>query len=47
MIEQNARQGLQTSHRGYVMEQGLVTHQGDAADLLENPEVRRAFLGAH
>ncbi len=47
MIEQNARQGLQTSHRGYVMEQGLISYQGDAADLLENPEVRRAFLGAH
>ena len=46
MIEQNARQGLQTSHRGDVMEQGLIAHQGDAADLLADPEVRRAFLGA-
>ena len=46
MIEQNARQGLQTSHRGYVIEQGLVTHQGNSADLLSDPEVRRAFLGA-
>ena len=46
MIEQNARQGLETSHRGYVIEQGLVTHQGDAADLLADPQVRRAFLGA-
>ena len=47
MIEQNARQGLQTSHRGYVMEQGLIAYEGDANDLLADPEVRRAFLGAH
>ena len=46
MIEQNARQGLQTSHRGYVMEQGLISYQGDAPDLLADPKARRAFLGA-
>ena len=46
MIEQNARQGLETSHRGYVMEHGLVTHHRPAGDLLADPEVRRAFLGA-
>ena len=46
MIEQNARQGLETSHRGYVMEQGLVTHHRSADDLLADPAVRRAFLGA-
>ena len=46
MIEQNARQGLETSHRGYVIEHGLITHQGSSADLLADPEVRRAFLGA-
>ena len=28
------------------MVQGLVTHQGDAPDLLADPKVRRAFLGA-
>ena len=46
MIEQNARQGLETSHRGYVMEQGHITYQGPAAGLLADPQVRRAFLGA-
>ncbi len=46
MIEQNARQGLEASHRGYVIEMGRITHAGDAADLLTDPEVRRAFLGA-
>ncbi len=45
MIEQNARQGLEASHRGYVLELGCNTYQGRARDLLDNQEVRRAFLG--
>ncbi len=45
MIEQNARQGLEASHRGYVLELGQNSYQGSAQELLENPEVRRAFLG--
>lgn len=47
MIEQNARQGLEVSHRGYVLELGRNTYQGDARALLNNPDVRRAFLGGH
>ena len=43
MVEQNARQGLEASHRGYVMEQGLIAFEGDTADLLKDPEVCRAF----
>ena len=46
MIEQNARQGLEASHRGYVIEMGRITHHGKAPDLLADAEVRRAFLGA-
>ena len=46
MIEQNARQGLEASHRGYVIELGRITHHGQARDLLADPQVRRAFLGA-
>ncbi len=45
MIEQNARQGLEASHWGYVLELGRNTYQGPAQELLHNPEVRRAFLG--
>ena len=45
MIEQNARQGLETSHRGYVLEMGRDSHAGSARALLENGEIRRAFLG--
>ena len=45
MIEQNARQGLEISHRGYVLELGQNSHQGTGKELLNNNEVRRAFLG--
>lgn len=45
MIEQNARQGLEASDRGYVLELGKNSYQGTASALLANPEVRRSFLG--
>lgn len=45
MIEQNARKGLAASHRGYVLELGKNRFEGSAQALLEDPEVRRAFLG--
>ena len=45
MIEQNARQGLQVSHRGYVLQLGRPTHAGTSAELLASDEVRRSFLG--
>ena len=45
LVEQNARLALDVSHRGYVMESGLVTLQGESSDLLDNPQVRQAYLG--
>jgi ABC-type branched-subunit amino acid transport system ATPase component len=45
MIEQNARQGLEISDRGYVLQLGKNAHQGDSKKLLDNPEVRKSFLG--
>ncbi len=45
MIEQNARQGLAISHRGYVLELGQNSYEGTGQELLGNHEVRRAFLG--
>ena len=45
LIEQNARLALQTCDRGYVMESGLITLSGEAKALLNNPDVRRAYLG--
>jgi branched-chain amino acid transport system ATP-binding protein len=45
LVEQNARLALQAAHRGYVMESGLITIDGDAQRLLEDPRVREAYLG--
>jgi len=45
MIEQNARQGLQISHRGYALELGKNRYEGTGRELLDNADVRRAFLG--
>ena len=45
MIEQNARQGLEISNRGYVLELGKNSYEGTGHELLSNAEVRRAFLG--
>lgn len=45
MIEQNARQGLQISDRGYVLELGQNSYEGSGQELLDNEEVRRSFLG--
>ncbi len=45
LVEQNAAMALSTAHRGYVLETGRIVLEGDAADLLRNPQVRKAYLG--
>ena len=45
LVEQNARLALEICSRGYVMESGEITLTDDAARLLANPRVRRAYLG--
>jgi ABC-type branched-subunit amino acid transport system ATPase component len=45
MVEQNARQALAISHRGYVLASGQNRLQGLASDLLGSDEVRRLYLG--
>ena len=45
LVEQNAKLALEASHRGYVMESGLITVADDARALLANPQVRQAYLG--
>lgn len=45
LVEQNAQLALPISDRGYVMESGSITLEGDAQGLLNNPEVRYAYLG--
>ena len=45
MVEQNAKKGLGISDYGYVLDQGTVAYEDDAAELLDNPEVSRLYLG--
>jgi branched-chain amino acid transport system ATP-binding protein len=45
LVEQNARLALETSHRGYVLEGGLVSVSGEARQLLGDPRIREAYLG--
>jgi branched-chain amino acid transport system ATP-binding protein len=45
LVEQNANMALKVAHRGYVMENGAVKLADSADKLLQNEEVRRAYLG--
>jgi branched-chain amino acid transport system ATP-binding protein len=45
LVEQNAKLALETCHRGYVMESGLITAAGSASGLPADPRVRQAYLG--
>jgi 3-oxoadipate enol-lactonase len=45
LAEQNAGAALKIAHRGYVMENGVITVQGSKDELLGNNEVQRAYMG--
>ena len=45
LVEQNANQALKIAHRGYVMENGKITLEDKAENLLSNEDVKRAYLG--
>ena len=45
LVEQNARAALKLATRGYVMEVGKVVMEDEAAALLSNPDVQKAYLG--
>ena len=45
LIEQNASMALSVADRGYVLETGKVIMTGTGRELLENPEVKKAYLG--
>jgi branched-chain amino acid transport system ATP-binding protein len=45
LVEQNANQALKVAHRGYVMENGAITLTDTALSLMNNNEVKRAYLG--
>jgi branched-chain amino acid transport system ATP-binding protein len=46
LVEQNVRQALRIAHHAYVMENGKIVLSGPSADLLNNPKVIEAYLGA-
>jgi branched-chain amino acid transport system ATP-binding protein len=45
LVEQNASRALELAARGYVMDSGLITMDGQAQELLRDPRVRAAYLG--
>jgi branched-chain amino acid transport system ATP-binding protein len=45
LVEQNAHMALKVAHRGYVMENGRIILEGSADTLLNNEDVKRAYLG--
>ena len=45
LVEQNAQMALSVAHRGYVMETGKIVATSSGAELIESPEIKRAYLG--
>ncbi|SAK96777.1 ABC transporter [Caballeronia temeraria] len=45
LVEQNVFHTLKLANRGYVLENGAIALSGSGAELLDNPHVRRAYLG--
>jgi branched-chain amino acid transport system ATP-binding protein len=45
LVEQNANMALKVAHRGYVMENGMISLSDTAQNLMKNEEVRKAYLG--
>ena len=45
LVEQNAKMALAISDRAYVLETGTITIAGDAKELLNDPRVKKAYLG--
>ncbi|HCL80965.1 MAG TPA: ABC transporter ATP-binding protein, partial [Nitrospiraceae bacterium] len=45
LVEQNAKAALRLSHRGYVLENGVIKLSGRGEDLLHNENVKKAYLG--
>ncbi len=46
LVEQNAKQSLGIADRGYLLENGRIVGEGAAADLAQDPDVQKAYLGA-
>ena len=45
LVEQNAQMALSVAHRGYVLETGKIVTTGTGAELIQSPEIKKAYLG--
>jgi len=45
LVEQNVELALKNSRRAYIIESGRITRSGASADLMDDPDIRRAYLG--
>jgi branched-chain amino acid transport system ATP-binding protein len=45
LVEQNVAMAMELAQRAYVMEEGRIVAEGEAAELMNRPEIRRAYLG--
>ncbi|MBI5056606.1 MAG: ABC transporter ATP-binding protein [Nitrospirae bacterium] len=45
LVEQNAKAALRLAHRGYVIESGRVVKEGKGKELLDDPDIKKAYLG--
>ena len=45
LVEQMVQEALEIAHRGYVLQSGRVVQSGDAKELLDSDEIRRAYMG--
>ena len=45
LVEQNAKKALSIADRGYVLETGRIVLEGNAKELLDNDQVKKAYLG--
>jgi branched-chain amino acid transport system ATP-binding protein len=45
LVEQNVVQSLQLAHRAYILENGRIVLSGPSADIRDNPDLKRAYLG--
>ena len=45
LVEQNAKMALTSSDRGYVLQTGKIVLEGESQELLDNEQVRNAYLG--
>jgi len=44
LVEQNAYMALKISYRGYVLETGEIKYQGKSEDLINSPDIKKAYL---